>query len=85
MLQLAIYAWIWNMKSMEDTTDDNEKVFRLFNIKTGELLRMEASMGDLNNIMSSLLLSRYTEQVEQTNNQFVKTCVDSIQRLYDDV
>jgi len=85
MLQLAIYAWIWNMKYMEDTTDDNEKEFRLFNIKTGELLRMDASMGDLNNIMSSLLLSRYTEQVEQTNNQFVKTCVDSIQRLYDDV
>ena len=84
MLQLAIYAWIWNMKYMEDTTDDNEKVFRLFNIKTGELLRMEASMGDLNNIMSSLLLSRYTEQVEQTNNQFVKTCVDSIHRLYED-
>ena len=46
---------------------------------------MDASMGDLNNIMSSLLLSRYTEQVDQTNNQFVKTCVDSIQRLYDDV
>ena len=84
MLQLAIYAWIWNMKYMEDTTDDNEKEFRLFNIKTGELLRMDASMGDLNNIMSSLLLSRYTEQVEQTNNQFVKTCVDSIHRLYDD-
>ena len=60
------------------------EVFRLFNIKTGELLRMEASMGDLNNIMSSLLLSRYTEQVEQTNNQFVKTCVDSIHRLYED-
>ena len=51
MLQLAIYAWIWNMKYMEDTTDDNEKEFRLFNIKTGELLRMDASMGDLNNIM----------------------------------
>ena len=85
MLQLAIYAWLWNMKHMEDTTDDNEKTFRLFNIKTGELLRMEASMGDLNNIMSSLLLSRYTESVEQNNTQFINTCILSIFQLYDDV
>jgi len=85
MLQLAIYAWLWNMKHMEDTTDDNEKTFRLFNIKTGELLRMEASMGDLNNIMSSLLLSRYTEPIEQNNTQFINTCVLSIYQLYDDV
>jgi hypothetical protein len=73
------------MKHMEDTTDDNEKTFRLFNIKTGELLRMEASMGDLNNIMSSLLLSRYTESVEQNNTQFINTCILSIFQLYDDV
>jgi hypothetical protein len=84
MLQLAIYAWLWNMKHMDDDTDDNEKIFRLFNIKSGELLRMDASMGDLNNIMSSLLLSRYTEPVVLTNVQFVNTCVDSIHRLYDD-
>jgi hypothetical protein len=85
MLQLAIYAWLWNMKHMEDNTDDNEKTFRLFNIKTGELLRMDASMGDLNNIMSSLLLSRYTEPIEQNNTQFINTCVLSIYQLYDDV
>jgi hypothetical protein len=84
MLQLAIYAWLWNMKHMDDDTDDNAKIFRLFNIKSGELLRMDASMGDLNNIMSSLLLSRYTEPVVLTNVQFVNTCVDSIHRLYDD-
>ena len=83
-LQLVIYAWLWNMKNSKENLDENEKIFRLFNIKSGELLRLDASMGDLNNIMSSLFSSRYTEPVELTNIQFVKTCVDSIHRLYDD-
>ena len=83
MLQLAIYAWLWNMKHMEDTTDNNEKTFRLFNIKTGELLRMEASMGDLNNIMSSLLSSRYTDPVIKNDTDFINDCICSIQHLYE--
>jgi hypothetical protein len=81
MLQLVIYAWLWNMKQVEENLDTNEKTFRLFNIKSGELLRLDASMGDLNNIMSSLLCSRYTEPVEKSETQFVDDCLSSISRL----
>ena len=81
MLQLVIYAWLWNMKQVEENLDQNEKTFRLFNIKSGELLRLDASMGDLNNIMSSLLCSRYTEQVEKSETQFIDDCLSSISRL----
>jgi hypothetical protein len=81
MLQVVIYAWLWNMKQVEENLDTNEKIFRLFNIKSGELLRLDASMGDLNNIMSSLLCSRYTEQVEKSETQFIDDCLSSISRL----
>ena len=84
MLQIVIYAWLWNMKQVEENLDTNEKIFRLFNIKSGELLRLDASMGDLNNIMSSLLCSRYTEPVEKSNTQFVDDCLYSIIRLCHD-
>ena len=84
MLQLVIYAWLWNMKQVEENLDANEKTFRLFNIKSGELLRLDASMGDLNNIMSSLLCSRYTEQVEKSETQFIDDCLSSISRLCHD-
>lgn len=81
MLQLAIYAWLWNMKQIEENTDTNEKIFRLFNIKSGELLRLDASMGDLNNIMSALLSSRYSDPIEKDEDQFVNDCISAISRL----
>ena len=84
MLQLVIYAWLWNMKQVDENLDANEKTFRLFNIKSGELLRLDASMGDLNNIMSSLLSSRYTEPVEKSETQFIDDCLYSINRLCHD-
>jgi hypothetical protein len=31
--------------------EDSKKAFKLFNIRTGELLRLEASMNELNHIM----------------------------------
>ena len=70
MLQLVIYAWLWNMKTKEENPDENEKIFRLFNIKSGELLRLDASMGDLNNIMSALFSSRYSDPIEKDDNEF---------------
>jgi len=78
MLQLVIYAWLWNMRYMRN---DNEKIFRLFNIKTGELLRLDASMGDLNNIMSSIFISRYTDPVVKSDLEFVNDCVEYLQNL----
>jgi hypothetical protein len=82
MLQLVIYSWLWNMKKSKENLEEDEKIFRLFNIKTGELLRLDASMGDLNNIMSALLSSRYIEPVVKDDTTFVDDCIDYIQQLY---
>lgn len=81
MLQLVIYAWLWNMKMKEENLDEPEKIFRLFNIKSGELLRLDASMGDLNNIMSALFSSRYSDPIEKEDEQFVNDCLSAIGRL----
>jgi hypothetical protein len=84
MLQLVIYAWLWNMKTKEENPDENEKIFRLFNIKSGELLRLDASMGDLNNIMSALFSSRYSDPIEKDDNEFINDCISSTYRLCTD-
>jgi nucleoside-triphosphatase THEP1 len=82
-LQLVIYAWLWNMKNSKENQDDDEKIFRLFNIKTGELLRLDASMGDLNNIISALLSSRYIEPVLKDDTTFVDECTNFIRQLHE--
>ena len=72
-LQVAIYAWLWHMRS--NYNEDFDKEFRLFNIKTGELLKLEASIGDLNNIMSSLLRGRFTEVKNKNDQEFINDCL----------
>jgi len=82
-LQLVIYAWLWNMKNSKENLDENEKIFRLFNIKSGELLRLDASMGDLNNIMSSLFSSRYSDPIEKEDDEFIDDCTNFIRQLHE--
>lgn len=78
MLQLAIYAWLWNMKFKDR---GQEKSFKLFNVKTGELLRMENKMAELNDVMKALFCSRYNEIVPKHNELFLKDCHEYISEL----
>jgi len=52
------------------------KVFKIFNIKTGEILRLDASMEDLNYIITELLLGKYKELVPKTDDEFIADCHD---------
>jgi hypothetical protein len=74
MLQLAIYAWIW--KTTHCASDAKE--FRLFNIKSGELLRLDGSTSDLNEIMTLLLCSRFSEPIVKTDSEFITDCLNCI-------
>lgn len=69
MLQLAIYAWLWDKKY-----PTREKNFKLFNVKTGELLMMNYTNEDLNDMMKTLFCSRYTEIIPKHNDLFLKEC-----------
>lgn len=69
MLQVVIYAWLWNM-----TVDNDVKTFKIFNIKTGEILKLEASMDELNTIMLALLRGKYEKAEKITDEEFIDNC-----------
>jgi hypothetical protein len=82
-LQVVIYAWLWKMRTniyyqddegnkMEE--EDKKKDFKLFNIKTGEILRLDAKMEELDRIMLALIEGKYKEEVIKTDEEFVEEC-----------
>ena len=75
MLQLAIYAWLYR----KNPICDKEKGFKLFNVKTGQLLKMEVSDEMLDDIMKSLLASKYNQIVPKHDDLFLKDCHDYIE------
>ena len=68
-LQLIIYAWLWEMRPNKE-----EKVFRLYNIKNNNLLRLNASLKELNEIIKKILKSRYLTSVEKSDKEFITHC-----------
>jgi len=73
MVQVIAYAWLWNMRYNEHC-ETPVKVFKIFNIKTGDVLRLDASMEDLNYIMTELLVGKYAELVPKTDDEFLADC-----------
>ena len=85
LLQVVIYAWLWRMTRDQDQdqcnaksdgqdkakSEDQEKVFKILNIKTGEIQRLDATMEELNCIMVTLLRGRYAEVKVKTDEEFM--------------
>jgi len=59
----------------------SEKQFKIYNIKTNELLRLEATAEELNYIVISILKGKYLKDREKTLDEFLADCQDSINRL----
>ena len=70
LLQVVIYAWLWRMSHEE------EKNFKILNIKTGEMMILNATMEDLNYIMVALLKGKYLKPVEKTDEEFLQATMD---------
>jgi hypothetical protein len=68
MLQVVIYAWLWKLLVSD------ERNIRILNIKTGEVLELQATNDELTLIMVSLLKGKYCEPVVKTNEEFVADC-----------
>jgi hypothetical protein len=81
MLQVVIYAWIWKMRGSSDDQQSDEKVFKIFNIKTNELLVLDASIGDLNNVMLALLKGKFQKQQIKVDDEFIGDCKNYLQYL----
>ena len=79
-LQTILYAWLWIIVNTPDilTTRNAEciqrKDVRLFNIKTGEILRLNATFEELTIIVVELLRGKYESQKPKTNEEFLQDC-----------
>jgi hypothetical protein len=80
-LQTILYAWLWyivntpNMGKSHDTPEcQNPRETRLFNIKTGEILRLNATFEDLTIIVVELLRGKYESHSAKTNEEFIGDC-----------
>lgn len=75
-LQLVIYAWLWKM-----TRPSKIKKFKLFNIKSGEVLVLNATMEELNYIMIELLKGKYFVQEKKSDEEFLKECIGKMESV----
>jgi len=73
LLQTVIYAWIWRT-----VYPDAEQVFRIFNIKTGMILRLESDKSILDRIVLELLKGKYERYYPQEDTEFIESCIKLI-------
>ena len=73
LLQVVIYAWIWR-----NIYPDDKKDFKLLNIKSGEILKLDATMEELTFIMVLLLKGKYGKIEKKTDDEFIEDCQSQV-------
>lgn len=68
MLQVVIYAWLWKLLVAD------ERNIRILNIKTGEVLELQATNDELTHIIVALLKGKYCEPIIKTDEEFISDC-----------
>jgi len=71
MLQVIIYAWI-----MRTMIPGFSKKVKIFNIKTGEILTLNADKAMLDRIVILLLKGKYVKQTAPTTETFIEDCLN---------
>jgi hypothetical protein len=70
-IQVVVYAWLWRLTSITATTSNKRPMnFRILNIKTGEVWRLNATTEQLTQIMVVLLqkLVKFDDNINDTND-----------------
>jgi hypothetical protein len=81
-LQTILYAWLWYVVNTPDIAKKrnascvNPREVRVFNIKTGEILRLNATFDELTIIVVELLRGKYDSQKLKTNEEFLQDCAN---------
>ena len=70
------------MRGGVDVVDSKNKEFKIFNIKTGEILRLDATMEELHAIMIALLKGKYQEEEPKTDEEFIEECKSHIEKCF---
>jgi hypothetical protein len=73
LLQVVIYAWLWRM------THEEERVFRIINIKSGELMRLECTMEELHFIVLAILKGKYVKHEVLSDVDFLQATTPSME------
>ena len=73
MLQVVIYAWI--LRTLDPKFS---KQVKIFNVKTGEILRLEAEKHVLDRIVVLLLKGKYVKQMAPSTETFIEDCSNII-------
>jgi hypothetical protein len=76
LLQTVIYAWIWRT-----VYPDAEQEFRIFNIKTGVILRLESDKSILDRIILELLKGKYERYCPEEDREFIESCVINVKNI----
>jgi hypothetical protein len=74
LLQVIIYAWLWRMVIEDVEQLTNFCDFKIFNIKSGEILRLEATTEQLNTIIIALLKGKYYSKESKKDDDFINEC-----------
>jgi hypothetical protein len=69
LLQVVIYCWLWRR-----IHPSCKREFKIFNIKTGELLLLDANLEILDKIIVSLLSGKYEVHLPPEDSDFIDDC-----------
>jgi len=70
LIQVIIYAWLW--KTINPTCP---KTFKIINIKTGEILRLDASDQEMDDIFVRILRGKYGKLEPIDDSEFLEMCL----------
>jgi len=68
-IQLIVYAWLWNMCNVSVR---GPRLFKLMNIRTGEVYELNYKVGAINKIMEYLLLAQFTKREIKSDEDFIR-------------
>ena len=77
-LQVICYHWLWNLCLKSKFS---ERTFRLLNIRTGEMYEMRKDDQLIQDVMNLLILNRYEKMISISDEEFVKICLDTKNKL----
>lgn len=84
--QVVIYAWLWRTIHSPNPTARNpefreQRDCKLFNIRTGEVLLLNATYEELTTIVVALLRGKYEQEPPKDDETFLQDCLTHIERL----
>jgi len=69
LIQVIIYSWLWSLSHPDDS-----KIFKIFNIKTGEIKVLNNDFDKINTVVTEIIKGKYFQFISSDNDTFIKQC-----------